>query len=454
MIIPMRYCLLCCKRYGLLLIFAVIVVFAIINLLYLDGSNIHVHSTVPTSKNDAEIMEEELSGKIPEKEIVISKIPSEAELRQKWIRDKVERLSKKVKGSNYDKILYVQPNVKPNYNVHVFYYPWYRNIQHDGEWSHWNHEYLPNWKKDDPKVYPTGRHKPPDDIGSNYYPVLGCYSSIDPEIIDSHMKQIREAGIGVVSVSWFPPSTKDTSDEYILTLLESAKKYDLHISVHLEPYEGRNAVNQRANIRYFIEKFGQHPSLHRMEINGKDLPVFFVYDSYRIQSSDWKEVFSQNGKLSLRGTEYDGVFFGLLVDMQHRYEIKKSHFDGFYTYFATNGFSYGSSWKNWQSLGKFAQDQKLLFAPSIGPGYIDTTVRPWNAGNIRLRRHGRYYEVAWRAALSSQPAIVTITSFNEWHEGTQIEPALPKKTDSLLQAIHFDVSDSVIAWNFLPHALL
>jgi hypothetical protein len=31
----------------------------------------------------------------------------------------------------------------------------------------------------------------------------------------------------------------------------------------------------------------------------------------------------------------------------------------------------------------------------------------------------------WRAAIASRADAVTITSFNEWHEGTQIEPAVP-----------------------------
>jgi hypothetical protein len=36
----------------------------------------------------------------------------------------------------------------------------------------------------------------------------------------------------------------------------------------------------------------------------------------------------------------------------------------------------------------------------------------------------------WRAAISSDADSVTITSFNEWHEGTQIEPAMPRRRAS------------------------
>lgn len=32
----------------------------------------------------------------------------------------------------------------------------------------------------------------------------------------------------------------------------------------------------------------------------------------------------------------------------------------------------------------------------------------------------------WKDAVAQSPSLVTITSWNEWHEGTQIEPAIPK----------------------------
>jgi hypothetical protein len=40
-----------------------------------------------------------------------------------------------------------------------------------------------------------------------------------------------------------------------------------------------------------------------------------------------------------------------------------------------------------------------------------------------MRRAGKTYDEMWRAAIAAKPDRVTITSYNEWHEGTQIEAA-------------------------------
>ena len=59
----------------------------------------------------------------------------------------------------------------------------------------------------------------------------------------------------------------------------------------------------------------------------------------------------------------------------------------------------------------------------MGPGYDDTRIRPWNAHNTKLREAGRYYDRMWEAAVQADADVVSITSFNEWGEGTQVEPA-------------------------------
>ena len=48
------------------------------------------------------------------------------------------------------------------------------------------------------------------------------------------------------------------------------------------------------------------------------------------------------------------------------------------------------------------------------------------ASTQRDREAGAYYDRMFQAAVDVAPEIVSITSFNEWHEGTQIEPAVPK----------------------------
>ena len=85
---------------------------------------------------------------------------------------------------------------KPNYNVHAFYYPWYGNPETDGQYLHWNHQYLQHWDQNEAKKWPHGQHKPPDDIGAQFYPELGPYSSRKVEVMEEHMKQIRSAGVG------------------------------------------------------------------------------------------------------------------------------------------------------------------------------------------------------------------------------------------------------------------
>jgi glycoprotein endo-alpha-1,2-mannosidase len=63
----------------------------------------------------------------------------------------------------------------------------------------------------------------------------------------------------------------------------------------------------------------------------------------------------------------------------------------------------------------------LLCVPSVGPGY--DARRATGDTRVKSRRNGITYDSMWSAAIAAKADGVTITSFNEWHEGTQIEPA-------------------------------
>lgn len=237
-------------------------------------------------------------------------------------------------------------------------------------------------------------------------------------------------------LSWYPPGMADDnggdSQGLVSVLLDEAQSQGIKIAFLIEPYANLTVTNLRQNLQYIHETYSKHPAFYKRRAaafgDRRRLPVFYLYDSYRISPEQWGRLLSKKGELSVRGTELDAVFLALLVDFKHRADIKRAQFDGFFTYFAANGFSHGSSWKNWNSLASFAKKNSLLFVPSVGPGYVDTQVRPWNGKNTRDRRRGNYYGLAWRTALGADAKIVSVTSFNEWHEGTQIEPAEPAQT--------------------------
>ena len=78
----------------------------------------------------------------------------------------------------------------------------------------------------------------------------------------------------------------------------------------------------------------------------------------------------------------------------------------FYTYFAADGFSYGSTSRHWPHMCAFARAAGLVCTLSVGPGYQDDKIRPWNGQHTRPRRAGGYYDDMWRRALEAGAEVV------------------------------------------------
>lgn len=309
------------------------------------------------------------------------------------------------------------PKVSPliNENIFGFYYNWYGNNEIDGKEIHWAHQVIPQNKNQSVTETIPGK----ENLASNFYPQLKNYSSNDPAIIAKHMKMYARAGMGVVAVTWWGDHYQGA--ESLPTLFDEAHKNGLKVCFHIEPYGGRSAQSVRENIQHFIEKFGQHPALYRL--HGK--PLFFLYDSYLIPAEEWATLLKPEGSITIRNTNLDSEIIGLWVGKGKEDYFLQSGMDGFYTYFASTGFTYGSTPSNWSYLQTWASKNGLLFIPCVGPGYIDSRVRPWNNVNTRDRDDGKYYDRMFDAAIKSNAKFIGITSFNEWHEGTQIEPAIP-----------------------------
>ena len=100
------------------------------------------------------------------------------------------------------------------------------------------------------------------------------------------------------------------------------------MTLHIEPYDGLNATNFRRHLVYVRDAYGDHPALYRRRVGLRRLPLFYIYDSYRLPPEEWQRLFSRKGDLSVRDTDLDGVFMGLLVEFRHRADIKRAKMDG------------------------------------------------------------------------------------------------------------------------------
>lgn len=254
----------------------------------------------------------------------------------------------------------------------IFYYPWYGTPLHDGTWLHWN----------------QNGHEPPANVYSSFFPATGPYSSGDPRVVARQMEEISAAGVNEVIVSWWGRGS--TEDKLLPLVLSAARKDHLRAAIHLEPYDGRSPATVEQDLPYLA-------SLGISDV--------YVYHPLDFAASDWAAVNAAKpaGMRLFAGTELVGF-------------AANGGFNGFYTY---DFVDYGGA--KFARLCDEAHARGLLCMPSVGPGY--NGVRAGEQSISRGRRDGATYDALWKAAIRARPDGITITSFNEWGEGTQIEPA-------------------------------
>ncbi|MGZ8783344.1 MAG: alpha-mannosidase [Gaiellaceae bacterium] len=259
----------------------------------------------------------------------------------------------------------------PSARVGIFYYPWFATPQRDGHYAHWQ----------------QGGSLPPVDVASGFYPARGVYSSADALVVDAQMREIAAAGIGIVIASWWGRDSRE--DRRLPLLLAAARRHGLEVAGHLEPYGGRTVASTETDITY---------------LRGLGITDFYVWASVGLPDAEWAEL----------NRQLDGVRIFANTNLAGR--AAAGGFDGLYTYdtLLFDGVLF-------PRLCTQARRLNLLCAPSVGPGYDARRATPDH--RVKPRRHGRRYDAMWRGAVRAKADLVTITSYNEWHEGTQIEPA-------------------------------
>ncbi len=272
--------------------------------------------------------------------------------------------------------------------VLAFYYPWYGSENGpQARRLHWGDEN--------------------DHYASTNFPELGLYDSADPETIDQHITWARDAGIDAFVCSWWGETGGNV---YVDVACRAVKQVCEAEEFPFTLYIERNESVEQAvrDLRYVWNTYAQSDAFLRLD--GK--PVLFVYGRVmgQLGLDGWKETFE---KLRAEGIEYAAIADGFdagYLDV----------FAGYHTYNPCT-IELPDLAKTYEQASIAAHTRGKLFVATVLPGYDDTIIR--TPGFKRDRQGGAFYPESWRVATESHPDWIIITTWNEWHEGSEIEPS-------------------------------
>jgi glycoprotein endo-alpha-1,2-mannosidase len=306
--------------------------------------------------------------------------------------------------------------------VMAFYYPWYGTADGPGgagRVAHWGR--IDAEKKDISE--------------STHYPALGAYDSHDPNVIDQHCRWAKRAGIDTLIVSWWGHGSY--CDRAMQTILDVCGRHGLTACIYYETVPSPQTAETAAqDILKVLRKYGEHPAYLKI----MDRVVVFVYGRalQEIGLTGW---FKALGIINSRKPAPVGL---MAIGDQFSYGAARV-FDGLHTY-NTAGLLQGmtpdevrkwapGTYRAWVELADVAGRMGKISALTVIPGYDDTKIR--KPGLAVKRFDGELYRAQWDAAIEADPHWVLITSFNEWHEGSEIEPSFEDKELYLDLTAHY-----------------
>lgn len=250
------------------------------------------------------------------------------------------------------------------------------------------------------------------------------YTSSDRSTMIRHVEQAQQAGIDAFAVAWYGPKVHNNQTETnFRTMLEVAGQRGFRCTVDFEtrsPFFHSQADIVGA-LRYLIDNHAASPAFLRYE--GKPLIFFWAV----------RNVFTGQGQSAIDAW----ASIRQQVDPQHNtlwiadganIEFQRV-FDGHHLYNITwnppvNVNTTLSKWGNNVRSYNAQHGTDKLWVATVMPGYNDLCIQGRSNRFAHDRRNGAYYRETWQAAMNSAPDLMVITSFNEWLEGTQIEPSV------------------------------
>lgn len=257
-------------------------------------------------------------------------------------------------------------------------------------------------------------------------PLAGGYNSDEFGVIQRQVAQAREACLDGFSAHWYGMSDSRTTRNFGMLLdasVGTGLRHAIVMQTNILPEASEELIAK--SIRYIIENWAGKETY--LKLGGK--PVIIFTDMPRPWGNDQA---AYQGWLRIRNA----------VDPDHKtiwmaegfYPTFNPLFDGLYVYRVDHK-DFPQAWlkqSRWAAgLRQVEQTTKtpLYFADTIAPGFDDTRshnapgdLRDPSPAFARDRRNGAYYTETFAATAYTGGDFMIVKSFNEWIEGTAIEP--------------------------------
>jgi len=269
--------------------------------------------------------------------------------------------------------------------VLAFYYPWYGIPSGpSGRWVHWNPAHA--------------------NYDATHVPTAGYYDSLDPETVRRHIRQAKAVGIDGFIASWWGLGSFE--DRAFNVLLRVAEEEAFLVTVY---YEDAGAPAQVVtDVSAIVFRYASSPAF--LAIDGLPVVFFYVRVAEKFSIDDWRGIFAA---LDATGRAVFGI--GDRLDPAYL-----GAFRGLHAYNPV-GMTLAETASQYAAASLAARLEGALFAATVLPGYEEGY--PGASGPVAARLDGETYRAYWSVARASKPQWILITSWNEWHEGSEIEPS-------------------------------
>ena len=234
------------------------------------------------------------------------------------------------------------------------------------------------------------------------------YHSWDTGVIAQHVAQAAGAGIDGLIVAWYGPTEFNNQTETNFRVIldqASANGITALLSVDLGSAAWFTSQQELVDgLRYALDVHAAHPAYFRL--NGK--PVLYFWFQGRYSMEQWAAIRAEVDP------NHTSIWLaeGAALDTM-------PIFDGLYMYTISWAENPAGTLAQW---GNSTRARGGVWAATAMPGW-DNTYTQQSEKYIRDRANGAFYRQTFSGAAASAPDMIVITSWNEWWEGTHIEPS-------------------------------